>query len=446
MLSAQKEQLRLVASETSEDHLPNVGSFGKVVNSIQGLQQRLENFSAEDVGAAHDRTQTLLFRLAELQRKLTTCAAIKESMAAVRSSLDQMLTDCVDLGKIAALETPLSIQTLIHANKLIQFPRLNKLANVFAHQIAEDDKEKPTSRATVDDDCAQALQPSRNLDEHFDIQLPRNTDLAIFEPWSPPQQETQLAASVEKENSANAPFIPAVDDLPATTALDPIVELESTETTSEDPQAGNDDSQGPDSAPVDTAPSAANREKTQDALGGTTSTEFDQRLLDDLIRNYGEFTAGLSSYRTSETSDSADADQHGNEIKSEDLVQSIENAPERNNLPSIKKEGDLDRQLKKIIQDYGEYDLYSRQSSLNLKTGVVAAFLLLALILSGFYYFSPKTVDSQSSLTTSPAHTESSRTTEPKDSKNLTNKPGAPGADPDAPHAIDNSSRPKSKK
>ena len=77
MLSAQKEQLRLVASETPEGQLPNVGSFGKVVNSIQGLQQRLESFSADDVGAAHDRTQTLLLRLSELQRKLATFAAIK---------------------------------------------------------------------------------------------------------------------------------------------------------------------------------------------------------------------------------------------------------------------------------------------------------------------------------------------------------------------------------
>jgi hypothetical protein len=446
MLSAQKEQIRLVASETSEDHLPNVGSFGKVVNSIQGLQQRLENFSAEDVGAAHDTTQTLLLRLVELQGKLTKCAAIKESMATVRSSLDQMLTDCVDVGKIEALETPLSIQTILHANNLIQFPRLNKLANVFAYQFAEDQNEKATSRATVDNDCAHALQPSRDLDEHLDVQLPRNTDRAIFEPWSPPQHETQLAGSVEKENSANAPFIPAVDDLPATTALDPIVELESTETTSEDPQSGSYDSQRPDSAPVDTAPNAANVEKTQDALAVTTSTEFDQRLLDDLIRNYGEFTAPLSSFRTSGTPDSDDTDRHGTEIESDDAVHSIQGAPERNNLPSIKKEGDLDRQLKKIIKDYGEYDLYSRQSPVNLKTGVVAAFLLLALILSGFYYFSPKTAGSQNSVTTAPAHSQSSTTREPQDSENLANQPGAPVAEAGAPHTIDNNSRAKSKK
>ncbi|HEX9145962.1 MAG TPA: hypothetical protein VGA09_16950, partial [Candidatus Binatia bacterium] len=117
MLSAEKEQIRLATSATLGD-LPDVGSFGKVVTSIQGLQQRLENFSADDVGAAHDRTQTLLLRLAELQWKLTAFAAIKESMAAVRASLDQILSECVDLGKIEPLEKSLRIQTLIHTTKL----------------------------------------------------------------------------------------------------------------------------------------------------------------------------------------------------------------------------------------------------------------------------------------------------------------------------------------
>ena len=444
MLSAQKEQIRLVASDTSEDHLPDVGSFGKVVNSIQGLQQRLESFSAEDVGAAHDRTQTLLLRLTELQRKLTTCAAIKESMAAVRSSLDQMLTDCVDLGKIEALETPLSIRTLIHANKLIQFPRLNKLANVFAHQIAEEQNEKVTTRAAGDDGCPQAVQTNPDLDEHLENQLLQKTDLAPSESDAPARHEAPTGASVEQENGADAPLIPLVEDLSATTALDAVVEVESTAVTSEDPQAPSDPP-GPESTPVDTAANAANTENTQNALAMTTSTEFDQRLLDDLIRNYGEFTAALSSFRTSETSDSADADQHGSEIEPEDPVQSIEVAPERNNLPSLKKDGDLDRQLKEIIKDYGEYDLYSRQSPLNLKTGVVAAFLLLALILSGIYYFSPKTAGSQSSLNVTPAHTQSSSTTEPKDSESPANQPGAPGAEAGAPHATDNNSRLKSK-
>jgi len=62
--------------------------------------------------------------------------------------------------------------------------------------------------------------------------------------------------------------------------------------------------------------------------------------------------------------------------------------PTQPNLPSPRKDGELDRKLKKLIKDYGEYDLYSRPTPLKLKTGVVAAFLVLTLIFSGFYFFS----------------------------------------------------------
>ncbi|MGE5306514.1 MAG: hypothetical protein ACM3TN_24660 [Alphaproteobacteria bacterium] len=445
MLSAQKEQIRLVASDTSEKDLPNVGSFGKVVNSIQGLQQRLETFSAEDVGGAYDRTQTLLLRLTELQRKLITYAAIKESMAAVRDSLDQMLLDCVELGKSEAPETPLSIQTLIHANKLIQFPRLNKLANAFAHQVAEQQNEAVTNRVPVNDGCPQTLQTNPNPDDHFETQLPPKTDIFLSESNSPSPHEVTTVASEEEENGVDALLIPLASDSSATSALCADVEVASTAVTSEDLQALNCEPPEPERTPVDTGVNAANTKNNQNALPVTNSTEFDQRLLDDLIKNYGEFTAALGSFHTNETSVSADADQHASEIEYQDPVPSMKVGPERNTLPSLRKEGDLDRQLKELIKDYGEYDLYSRQRPLNLKTGVVAAFLLLALILSGIYYFSPKTVDSQRSLNASPAHTNSSSTTEPKDSENLANQPGARVSEAGTSHATGNNSRPKSK-
>jgi len=61
-------------------------------------------------------------------------------------------------------------------------------------------------------------------------------------------------------------------------------------------------------------------------------------------------------------------------------------------VPNVRKNGQLDRELKKIIKDYGEVDLYSRQSSINLKTAGIAAFLLLGALVAGFYFFySPNT-------------------------------------------------------
>ncbi|MGN6716579.1 MAG: hypothetical protein ACTHLX_04225, partial [Candidatus Binatia bacterium] len=56
-------------------------------------------------------------------------------------------------------------------------------------------------------------------------------------------------------------------------------------------------------------------------------------------------------------------------------------------LPNIKKHGELDRQLKNIIKDYGEYDLYPPQSSKSLKKAALAALAALVLVLGVLYLF-----------------------------------------------------------
>jgi hypothetical protein len=71
---------------------------------------------------------------------------------------------------------------------------------------------------------------------------------------------------------------------------------------------------------------------------------------------------------------------------------------ETRSVPNLQKAGELDRQLKKIIKDYGEYDLYSKQSSVNLKTGGIVVFVILGLVLGGLYLFkAPATVSSSPS-------------------------------------------------
>lgn len=74
----------------------------------------------------------------------------------------------------------------------------------------------------------------------------------------------------------------------------------------------------------------------------------------------------------------------------------------------MKKEGDIDRELKKIIKDYGEYDIYSHKNQINLKFAGVGAFLLLVAVLSGFYFLSSSKSQEPSSP---PAAAESVSTT-----------------------------------
>jgi hypothetical protein len=74
----------------------------------------------------------------------------------------------------------------------------------------------------------------------------------------------------------------------------------------------------------------------------------------------------------------------------------------------LKKEGDIDRELKKIIKDYGEYDIYSRQNPINLKFAAIGAFLLVTAVFFGFYFLSSSKSQEASSP---PAAVESGSTT-----------------------------------
>jgi hypothetical protein len=94
--------------------------------------------------------------------------------------------------------------------------------------------------------------------------------------------------------------------------------------------------------------------------------------------------------------------------------------------------GDLDHQLKKIMKDYGEYDLYSHasHSSVTLKRGGIAAFVVLGLVLSGFYFFrSPAKTNPPRANSVLPESPESSPTVPQAAKKNIggfTSDGGAP--------------------
>jgi hypothetical protein len=118
-----------------------------------------------------------------------------------------------------------------------------------------------------------------------------------------------------------------------------------------------------------------------------TGGDFDQRLLDDLIKNYGEFFSSSKSLSKTESQTAGETEVDNENILLE--TPAVESAKEETarTLP-LKKEGDIDRELKKIIKDYGEYDIYSRQNPINLKFAAIGAFLLLTAVFSGFYFLS----------------------------------------------------------
>jgi hypothetical protein len=150
----------------------------------------------------------------------------------------------------------------------------------------------------------------------------------------------------------------------------------------------------------------------QTQMAASEEADFDQRLLDDLIKDYGEFTILPSSTPKPEAKKEPKPEPTPATPRVKASAPVVPST--QPNLPSPRKDGELDRKLKKLIKDYGEYDLYSRQTPLKLKTGVLAAFLVLTLIFSGFYFFSsPKPAVPASA--SSASQSQSSSETAPKE-------------------------------
>src|SRR6266571_2771247 len=376
MLSAPKEEKRLkVVSSTS--NTPNLAGFGKVLNSIQGLQQRLEDFSVDDISEATEKARTLAVRLSELQRQLATLTEINESIATVRTAVDHAANETRELTKLEGLDKPLQLQAIAQASNLIRFPRVMKAAKdgprvSSVNSIATDSR--------INTSKAEASTPTAN---------PAESDKNPSESLQTSQIETLSAspdATVVGLNATEPPTNTALAQVQETQPLREEPPARSEQVSQSDtvkvhnPTLRTEAKATPVAQPVFESLETAIERQTEAPV--STSADFDQRLLDDLIKNYGEFAA--SPNLPASIKPAAKSKGEAEHAESKARVGEFT----KKNLPAVKKEGELDRQLKELIKDYGEYDLYPRQSPVNLKTGVIAAFLLLALVFSGFYFFS----------------------------------------------------------
>ncbi len=168
MLSAPKEEKRLkVVSSTS--NTSNLAGFGKVLNSIQGLQQRLDDFSVDDISEATEKTRTLAVRLSELQRQLATLTEINQSIATVRTAVDHAANETRELTKLEGLDRPLQLQAIAQASNLIRFPRVMKAAKdgprVSSVNVIATDSRINTSKTEASTATANPAESDKNPSE-----------------------------------------------------------------------------------------------------------------------------------------------------------------------------------------------------------------------------------------------------------------------------------------
>ncbi len=99
-----------------------------MLNSIQGLQQRLDDFSIEEVSRAHAKTHVLIREINNLQARLNTLAKLTDVVFSVNAQIAAMPEENFDLVGPDSLEKHPQLRAIVQAGKLIRMHRILKAA------------------------------------------------------------------------------------------------------------------------------------------------------------------------------------------------------------------------------------------------------------------------------------------------------------------------------
>jgi hypothetical protein len=465
MLPAEKRENHLSAV-AANSNVSSASGFGKVLGSIQGLQQRLNDFTLDDIIGAENNLKSLMQQVVLMRDRFDTIAEMKHAVTNANQLILTIPEESFDLVGPDSLEKHPKLHAIVKASKLIRLQKLMKAAKASADGVSFDadagmlhfDNSAPHNVvAPLSDETTQAEKTlagevTRSKTENF---IPIGaTDQGQAIVIEAPAEWPLETASSEMQYSSAANVEPASDfnlvSADESTPVEADVKLFGGQDVSdanphtfaspESPtdavvEAANNDSilaevlaeapanslvtqatpiapsPKPDAGDAERHKHLSRKEKKQARQKKRAETEstieeskalvpaeskVNRQLLDDLIESYGDFalTPNLPAPIQAPTLP---------QIKS--VEPSVMPAPEfekpvqeTRSAPNLQKAGELDRQLKKIIKDYGEYDLYSKQSSVNLKTGGIVVFVILGLVLGGLYLFkAPATVSSSPS-------------------------------------------------
>jgi hypothetical protein len=440
---------------SSNAQAPAGSSFGKVLGSIQGLRQRLGEFSFDDVSDAEGKARSLVKQLIVMRDNLDDLTQLKQAVNETHRRINEIPELNFDLISLDSLEKHPQLHAIVQASKLIRFHRLMKAARASANEVtfATDSNEfriaesaaahgDPTQsgQETVASLEAQEIALDRNLTEYAPqattADLDANDTIVSIATMPPESNETisvmrvesslatlteenfsvqndqdgnrptdwtfdlgEASPTVGETSSASVNFVfpdktfsdqkPSPRDLSTIILPAPGVSLveapASIASASPYPRETGAPLASEDSLKTKTPEGQAKAVFDGSKARNPDDSGFDQHLLDELIKNYGDFSAACNLPATLEASKPAEPPYDNPAVAMSPLFDEPI-APEREN-SNAKKAGDLDRQLKKIIKDYGENDLYPRQTLVNLKTGGIAAFVVLGLVLGALYLF-----------------------------------------------------------
>src|SRR5262245_19594708 len=400
MLTAEKENTPLEA-EPLPELLQTTRSFDRMVNSIEGLRERVQGFTLEHVLEADQRLHRMSRQLSELQRTLRALAEMKQQMSRLQKAVQQAKAESLEQSKLATLVEPIAIQSINQVGTLLKFRRLIKFLKeakaASGVLVSTDVKARlsvvPRSPLEIIQEPMNEQESATDLPaiQHELLENSDNKDIAVVMNEAIKQSEAVFhPAPLEAAFEANEPFsnertgVAFFDDNTALNRTGEII-AEFADTRDEPPTSHVrtlietdtrrdetifEEFRGTGEVEANLAvPETETVDATVQSRAPTSDeADFDQRLLDDLIKDYGEFTILPTSNAQHEVKKETKLEPRT--TLSRVTAPATVNPPTQPNLPAQRKDGELDRKLKKLIKDYGEYDLYPRQTPLKLKTGV----------------------------------------------------------------------------
>ena len=434
-----------------------------MLNSLQGLQQRLEGFSITDVTNAEANAQTLTQRLRQFQDTITAVALLKSATVKVSRSIAEIAPYDTNVVDLDSLENHPQLHAIVKASKLIKLQKLMRALKAGAEigGSQEDGFHDEITAAVLPTVGLTAIRQNDSL--HGTV-----GELSKVDPTNSPWEvEESAEASQTLEISPTDPFMivespgleSAVDapvlEFPATQPTPPgtlaVIEFPTAEAEFETAAAAViktlspaeavflDDFHAPaeqfahslvikalsQSSQIEPAKKQTSHAEGKEPLNASRSPipaneSFDLRLLDDLVSNYGEFAG---NHYLPATIDKNEIQSFEPAANLDDEFQPAWPSPGEAGAPQVKKNGELDRQLKKIIKDYGENDLYAHKQTINIKKAGILAFVFLGLVFGLIYFFKAP----PSAGKTFPAAANSTRSSTQDDHKSQPGPQGSSG-------------------
>src|SRR6185436_5488959 len=127
-----------LSATAANSNASSTSGFGKVLGSIQGLQQRLNDFTLDDIIGAENNLKSLMQQIVHMRDRFDTIAEMKHAVTNANQLILTIPEENFDLVGPDSLEKHPKLHAIVKANKLIRLQKLMKAARASADAVSFD--------------------------------------------------------------------------------------------------------------------------------------------------------------------------------------------------------------------------------------------------------------------------------------------------------------------